>query len=152
MGLKTKRAYAVGDKIFIEGNAAAALGCLYGGATVCAWYPITPSSSLAEAFQRSCSKLRVDKDTGKNKFAIIQAEDELASIGIVVGAGWNGARAFTATAGPGISLMSEFIRLAYFAEIPAGVIHVQRGGPPARLPTPPPPARGLENPEAPPRG
>ncbi|TMI14474.1 MAG: 2-oxoacid:acceptor oxidoreductase subunit alpha, partial [Betaproteobacteria bacterium] len=86
MGLKTKRAYAVGDKIFIEGNAAAALGCLYGGATVCAWYPITPSSSLAEAFQRSCSKLRVDKDTGKNKFAIIQAEDELASIGIVVGA------------------------------------------------------------------
>src|SRR5438552_1463011 len=95
------RANAVGDKFFIEGNAAAALGCLYGGATVCAWYPITPSSSLADAFQRSCSKLRVDKDTGKNKFAIIQAEDELASIGIVVGAGWNGARAFTATAGPG---------------------------------------------------
>src|SRR6266513_1478244 len=124
MGLKTKRAYAVGDKIFIEGNAAAALGCLYGGATVCAWYPITPSSSLAEAFQRSCSKLRVDKETGKNKFAIIQAEDELASIGIVVGAGWNGARAFTATAGPGISLMSEFIGLAYFAEIPAVIIHV----------------------------
>src|SRR3989475_3707205 len=130
MGLKTKRAYAVGDKIFIEGNAAAALGCLYGGATVCAWYPITPSSSLAEAFQRSCSKLRVDKDSGKNKFAIIQAEDELASIGIVVGAGWNGRRAFTATAGPGLSLMSEFIGLAYFAEIPAVIIDVQRGGPP----------------------
>src|SRR5881628_926427 len=135
MGLKTKRAYAVGDKIFIEGNAAAALGCLYGGATVCAWYPITPSSSLAEAFQRSCSKLRVDKDTGKNKFAIIQAEDELASIGIVVGAGWNGARAFTATAGPGISLMSEFIGLAYFAEIPVVIIDVQRGGPSTGLPT-----------------
>ena len=135
IGLKTKRAYAVGDKIFIEGNAAAALGCLYGGATVCAWYPITPSSSLAEAFQRSCSKLRVDKDTGKNKFAIIQAEDELASIGIVVGAGWNGARAFTATAGPGISLMSEFIGLAYFAEIPAVIIDVQRGGPSTGMPT-----------------
>ncbi len=135
MGLKTKRAYAVGDKIFIEGNAAAALGCLYGGATVCAWYPITPSSSLAEAFQRSCSKLRVDKETGKNKFAIIQAEDELASIGIVVGAGWNGARAFTATAGPGISLMSEFIGLAYFAEIPAVIIDVQRGGPSTGMPT-----------------
>ncbi len=135
MGLKAKRAYAVGDKIFIEGNAAAALGCLYGGATVCAWYPITPSSSLAEAFQRSCSKLRVDKDSGKNKFAIIQAEDELASIGIVVGAGWNGARAFTATAGPGISLMSEFIGLAYFAEIPAVIIDVQRGGPSTGMPT-----------------
>src|SRR5947208_2826330 len=134
IGLKAKRAYAVGDKIFIEGNAAAALGCLYGGATVCAWYPITPSSSLAEAFQRSCSKLRVDKDTGKNKFAIIQAEDELASIGIVVGAGWNGARAFTATAGPGISLMSEFIGLAYFAEIPAVIIDVQRGGPSTGMP------------------
>src|SRR5437879_2445886 len=128
-------ANSVGDKIFIEGNAAAALGCIYGGATVCAWYPITPSSSLAEAFQRSCSKLRVDKDTGKNKFAIIQAEDELASIGIVVGAGWNGARAFTATAGPGISLMSEFIGLAYFAEIPAVIIDVQRGGPSTGMPT-----------------
>src|SRR5438046_1470908 len=135
MGLKTKRAYAVGDKIFIEGNAAAALGCLYGGATACAWYPITPSSSLAEAFQRSCSKLRVDKDTGKNKFAIIQAEDELASIGIVVGAGWNGARAFTATSGPGISLMQEFLGLAYFAEIPAVIIDVQRGGPSTGMPT-----------------
>src|SRR5256712_1888161 len=135
MGLKTKRAYAVGDKIFIEGNAAAALGCLYGGATVCAWYPITPSSSLAEAFQRSCSKLRVDKETGKNKFAIIQAEDELASIGIVTGAGWNGARAFTSTSGPGISLMSEFIGLAYFAEIPVTIIDVQRGGPSTGMPT-----------------
>src|SRR5256712_11798656 len=135
IGLKAKRAYAVGDKIFIEGNAAAALGCLYGGATVGAWYPITPSSSLAEAFQRSCSKLRVDKDSGRSRFAIIQAEDELASMGIVVGAGWNGAGAFTATAGPGISLMSEFIGLAYFAEIPAVIIDVQRGGPSTGMPT-----------------
>jgi len=135
IGLKAKRAYAVGDRIFMEGNAAAALGCVYGGATVCAWYPITPSSSLAEAFQRDCSKLRVDKDSGKNKFAIVQAEDELASIGIVTGAGWNGARAFTATSGPGISLMSEFIGLAYFAEIPAVVIDVQRGGPSTGMPT-----------------
>src|SRR5687767_10115766 len=135
MGLKARRANNVGDKIFIEGNAAAALGCVYGGATVCAWYPITPSSSLAEAFQRYCSKLRVDKDTGKNKFAIIQAEDEIASIGIVTGAGWNGARAFTATSGPGISLMSEFVGLAYFAEIPAVIIDVQRGGPSTGMPT-----------------
>ena len=135
IGLKAKRAYAVGDRIFMEGNAAAALGCVYGGATVCAWYPITPSSSLAEAFQKYCSKLRVDQASGKNKFAIVQAEDELASIGIVTGAGWNGARAFTATSGPGISLMSEFIGLAYFAEIPAVVIDVQRGGPSTGMPT-----------------
>ncbi|HSG77768.1 MAG TPA: 2-oxoacid:acceptor oxidoreductase subunit alpha [Burkholderiales bacterium] len=135
LGLKVKRANAVGDKIFMEGNAAAALGCVYGGATVCAWYPITPSSSLAEAFQRYCSRLRVDAQTKQNKFAIIQAEDELASIGIVTGAGWNGARAFTATSGPGISLMSEFIGLAYFAEIPAVIIDVQRGGPSTGMPT-----------------
>jgi 2-oxoglutarate ferredoxin oxidoreductase subunit alpha len=134
-GLKVKRADNVKDQIFMEGNAAAALGCVYGGATVCAWYPITPSSSLAEAFSRYCMRLRVDKDTGKNKFAIIQAEDELASIGIVTGAGWNGARAFTATSGPGISLMSEFIGLAYFAEIPATIIDVQRGGPSTGMPT-----------------
>src|SRR5688500_18669876 len=135
LGLKVKRADNVGDKIFIEGNAAAALGCVYGGATVCAWYPITPSSSLAEAFTRYCMKLRVDPVTKQNKFAIIQAEDELASIGIVTGAGWNGARAFTATAGPGISLMSEFIGLAYFAEIPVTIIDVQRGGPSTGMPT-----------------
>ncbi len=135
LGLKVRRAYNVGDRIFLEGNAAAALGCVYGGATVCAWYPITPSSSLAEAFQRYCSRLRVDKETGRNKFAIIQAEDELASIGIVTGAGWNGARAFTATSGPGISLMSEFIGLCYFAEIPAVIIDVQRGGPSTGMPT-----------------
>jgi len=135
LGLKAKRAYAVGDKIFIEGNSAAALGMVYGGATVCAWYPITPSSSLAEAFQSHCSKLRTDKETRKNKFAIVQAEDELASIGIVVGAGWNGARAFTSTSGPGISLMTEFIGLAYFAEIPVTIVDVQRGGPSTGMPT-----------------
>jgi 2-oxoglutarate ferredoxin oxidoreductase subunit alpha len=134
-GLKARRASAVGDKIFIEGNAAAALGCVYGGATVCAWYPITPSSSLAEAFERYCSRLRVDPQTGKKKYAIVQAEDELASIGIVTGAGWNGARAFTATSGPGISLMTEFIGLAYFAEIPVTLINVQRGGPSTGMPT-----------------
>ncbi len=128
-------ATAVGEKIFIEGNAAAALGCVYGGATVCAWYPITPSSSLAEAFQKYCAKLRVDKETGKNKFAIVQGEDELASVGIAIGAGWNGARAFTATSGPGISLMQEFIGLAYFAEIPVTIIDVQRGGPSTGMPT-----------------
>jgi 2-oxoglutarate/2-oxoacid ferredoxin oxidoreductase subunit alpha len=125
----------VGDKIFMEGNDAAALGCVYGGATVCAWYPITPSSSLAEAFTKHCMRLRVDKETGRNKFAIVQGEDELASVGIAVGAGWNGARAFTATSGPGISLMQEFIGLAYFAEIPLTVIDVQRGGPSTGMPT-----------------
>ncbi len=128
-------ATAVGEKIFIEGNAAAALGCVYGGATVCAWYPITPSSSLAEAFQKYCAKLRVDKETGKNRFAIVQGEDELASVGIAIGAGWNGARAFTATSGPGISLMQEFIGLAYFAEIPVTIVDVQRGGPSTGMPT-----------------
>ena len=134
-GLKARRADAVGDKILLEGNAAAALGCVYGGATVCAWYPITPSSSLAEAFQAYCKKYRVDPETGANNYAIIQAEDELASIGIVTGAGWNGARAFTSTSGPGISLMSEFIGLAYDAEIPVTIINVQRGGPSTGMPT-----------------
>ena len=135
MGLKVRRADNVGERIFMDGNSAAALGCVYGGATVCAWYPITPSSSLAESFQKYCSKFRVDAATGKNNFAIIQAEDELASIGMVIGAGWNGARAFTATSGPGISLMTEFIGLAYFAEIPATIINVQRGGPSTGMPT-----------------
>jgi 2-oxoglutarate/2-oxoacid ferredoxin oxidoreductase subunit alpha len=135
IGLSVERAGAVGERIFIDGNSAAALGCVYGGATVCAWYPITPSSSLAEAFQGYCNKLRVDPDTGRNRFAVVQAEDELASIGIVVGAGWNGARAFTSTSGPGVSLMTEFIGLAYFAEIPVTIINVQRGGPSTGMPT-----------------
>ncbi|MFT3897869.1 MAG: 2-oxoacid:acceptor oxidoreductase subunit alpha [Thermomonas sp.] len=134
IGLRVRKADAVGDRIFVEGNAAAALGCVYGGATVCAWYPITPSSSLAEAFAKYCQKFRVDAE-GRAKFAILQAEDEIASIGMVTGAGWNGARAFTATSGPGISLMNEFIGLAYFAEIPVTIIDVQRGGPSTGMPT-----------------
>ena len=135
IGVRIKRANSVGSKIFVDGNTAAALGAVYGGATVCAWYPITPSSSLAEAFIKHCQKLRVDPATGKSRYAIIQGEDELASVGIAVGAGWNGARAFTATSGPGISLMTEFIGLAYFAEIPIVLIDVQRGGPSTGMPT-----------------
>jgi 2-oxoglutarate ferredoxin oxidoreductase subunit alpha len=135
IGLRVKKADNVGNRIFVDGNSAAALGCVYGGATVCAWYPITPSSSVAEAFERYCSKLRIDKETGRHKYAIVQAEDELASIGMVTGAGWNGARAFTATSGPGVSLMTEFIGLAYFAEIPVTIIDVQRGGPSTGMPT-----------------
>jgi 2-oxoglutarate ferredoxin oxidoreductase subunit alpha len=135
IGVKIKRADAVGDRIYLEGNSAAALGAVYGGATVCAWYPITPSSSLAEAFTNHCARYRIDPQTGKNRFAIIQAEDELASLGIVTGAAWNGARAFTATSGPGISLMQEFLGLAYFAEIPAVIFDVQRGGPSTGMPT-----------------
>jgi 2-oxoglutarate ferredoxin oxidoreductase subunit alpha len=135
IGLQVKRADNVGDKIFTDGNSAAALGCVYGGATVAAWYPITPSSSVAEAFQRYCDKFRIDPITHQHRYAIVQAEDELASIGMVVGAGWNGARAFTATSGPGISLMTEFIGLAYFAEIPVTIINVQRGGPSTGMPT-----------------
>jgi 2-oxoglutarate/2-oxoacid ferredoxin oxidoreductase subunit alpha len=125
----------VGDKIFIDGNSASALGAVYGGATVAAWYPITPSTSLAEAFARYCRRYRTDPDTGKSRYAIVQGEDELASIGIVIGAAWNGARAFTCTAGPGISLMTEFLGLAYFAEIPAVLFNVQRGGPSTGMPT-----------------
>src|SRR6202023_3402416 len=135
IGLRVQKSDKVGDRIFIEGNSAAALGAVYGGATVCAWYPITPSSSLADAFTAHCSKLRHDPATGRAKYAIIQGEDEIASIGIVVGAGWNGARAFTCTSGPGISLMQEFIGLSYFAEIPAVIFDVQRGGPSTGMPT-----------------
>jgi 2-oxoglutarate/2-oxoacid ferredoxin oxidoreductase subunit alpha len=135
IGLRLRHAKAVGDRIFIEGNSAAALGAVYGGASVCAWYPITPSSSLADAFTSHCRRLRVDPVTKKNKVAIVQAEDELASIGMVIGAAWNGARAFTATSGPGISLMQEFLGLAYFAEIPAVIFDVQRAGPSTGMPT-----------------
>ena len=135
LGLRVHSSDTVGEQIFTDGNSAAALGCLYGGATVCAWYPITPSSSIPEAFQKYCDKFRIDPATGTHRYAIVQAEDELASIGMVVGAGWNGARAFTATSGPGISLMQEFIGLAYFAEIPVTIIDVQRGGPSTGMPT-----------------
>ena len=132
--IQVRRADAVGQRIFIEGNEAAGLGAVYGGATVCAWYPITPSTSVAEAFMKYCAKFRVDAD-GRHDYAIVQGEDELASIGMVVGAGWNGARAFTATSGPGVSLMTEFLGLAYFAEIPVTLINVQRGGPSTGMPT-----------------
>jgi 2-oxoglutarate ferredoxin oxidoreductase subunit alpha len=135
IGLTVRRSDAVGDRISIDGNSAAALGAVYGGATVAAWYPITPSSSLPEAFQRYCERFRVDRETGERRYAIVQAEDELASIGMVIGAAWNGARAFTATSGPGISLMQEFFGLAYFAEIPAVIFDVQRAGPSTGMPT-----------------
>jgi 2-oxoglutarate ferredoxin oxidoreductase subunit alpha len=135
LGVRVRKAEAVGDRIFLEGNSAAALGAVYGGATVCAWYPITPSSSLAEAFAKHCRKFRHDPETGAARYAIVQAEDELASIGMVIGGAWNGARSFTATSGPGISLMQEFIGLAYFAEIPAVIFDVQRGGPSTGMPT-----------------
>jgi 2-oxoglutarate ferredoxin oxidoreductase subunit alpha len=133
--LKIERMDAVGDRIFIAGNDAAGLGAVYGGATVCAWYPITPSTSVAEAFTAHCKALRVDPVTQENKFAIVQAEDEIAAIGMVLGANWNGARAFTATSGPGISLMQEFFGLAYYAEVPAVVFDIQRGGPSTGMPT-----------------
>ncbi|MDR1990495.1 MAG: 2-oxoacid:acceptor oxidoreductase subunit alpha [Acidobacteriaceae bacterium] len=123
------------DAILIDGNTSAALGCVYAGATVGAWYPITPSTSLMEAFRGFCQKYRRDDATGKNKFAILQAEDELAAIGMVIGASWAGARAFTPTSGPGISLMNEFVGLAYYAEIPAVLFDVQRAGPSTGMPT-----------------
>ncbi|MSP05084.1 MAG: 2-oxoacid:acceptor oxidoreductase subunit alpha [Acetobacteraceae bacterium] len=135
IGLRIQSSDSVGNRIMLEGNSAAALGAVYGGATICAWYPITPSSSLAEAFQNWSARTRTDAVSKKRNVAIVQAEDELSSIGIVIGAAWNGARAFTATSGPGISLMQEFLGLAYFAEIPAVIFDVQRGGPSTGMPT-----------------
>ena len=123
------------DSILIDGNTAAALGCLYAGATVGAWYPITPATSLMEAFKGFCQKYRHEPETNRNRFAILQAEDELAAVGMVIGASWAGARAFTPTSGPGISLMSEFIGLAYYAEVPAVIFDVQRTGPSTGMPT-----------------
>ncbi|MEK9649457.1 MAG: 2-oxoacid:acceptor oxidoreductase subunit alpha [Gammaproteobacteria bacterium] len=133
--IKVKKSNLTKNKILINGNEAAGLGCVFGGATVCAWYPITPSTSLAEGFTRYCNQFRVDQVTGKNNFAIVQAEDELAALGMAIGANWNGARAFTATSGPGISLMNEFIGLAYFAEVPVVIFDIQRGGPSTGMPT-----------------
>ena len=132
---KIERRDLIGDRILIEGNNACGLGALFAGATVGSWYPITPSTSVMNAFEKWCYKFRVDPDTGEHKFAIIQAEDELAAMGMVLGANWNGARSFTATSGPGVSLMSEFLGLSYFAEIPAVLIDVQRGGPSTGMPT-----------------
>jgi 2-oxoglutarate ferredoxin oxidoreductase subunit alpha len=132
--IRVRPARGANGKIMVSGNDAAALGAVYAGATVCAWYPITPSTSLAEAFERYARRLRVAKD-GKHLYGIVQAEDELAAIGIAIGGGWNGARAFTATSGPGISLMSEFLGLAYFAEVPVVLFNIQRGGPSTGMPT-----------------
>ncbi len=135
LGVRLERRNNVGDKILIDGNTACGLGAVYGGATVAAWYPITPSTSVVEGFETYARRLRIDPATGKQKFAIVQAEDELAAIGMVIGANWNGARSFTATSGPGVSLMNEFLGLAYFAEIPAVLIDVQRTGPSTGMPT-----------------
>lgn len=134
-GLSIKPSTAVADRILIDGNSGAALGALFGGATVVGWYPITPSTSVIEAFERFAMRYRIDPESGKKNFATVQAEDELAAIGIAIGAGWNGARSFTATSGPGISLMSEFLGLAYFTEIPVVLIDVQRSGPSTGMPT-----------------
>lgn len=135
LGIRLERRDAVGDQILIDGNTAAGLGAIYGGATVAAWYPITPSTSVVDGFDKYCKRLRIDPGSGNKNYAIVQAEDELAAIGMVIGASWNGARAFTATSGPGISLMSEFLGLAYFAEIPTVLIDVQRAGPSTGMPT-----------------
>ncbi len=135
MDIRVERRDAIGDSILVDGNSACALGAVYGGATVAAWYPITPSTSTVEAFMDYCKAYRENPETGERNVAIIQAEDELAAIGMVIGANWNGARAFTATSGPGLSLMNEFLGLAYFAEIPTVLIDVQRTGPSTGMPT-----------------
>ena len=133
--LRVERRDLHGDKILYSGNSACALGAIYAGATVAAWYPITPSTSVVDAFASYAAKYRVDSETGRNNYAIVQAEDELAAIGMVMGAMWNGARAFTATSGPGVSLMNEFLGLGYFAEVPTVLIDVQRTGPSTGMPT-----------------
>jgi 2-oxoglutarate/2-oxoacid ferredoxin oxidoreductase subunit alpha len=132
---RIERRDKVGNKILIDGNEACGLGAVYGGATVSAWYPITPSTSVIDNYARYCRRFRLDPETGQKNYAIVQAEDELSAIGMVIGASWNGARAFTATSGPGLSLMSEFLGLAYFAEIPSVLIAVQRAGPSTGMPT-----------------
>jgi len=134
LDMKVERIDKLKDAIMIEGNAACGLGAVYAGATVMAWYPITPSTSVAEAFADYSAEYRIDKD-GKHNYAVVQAEDELAAIGMVIGAAWNGARSFTSTSGPGVSLMNEFLGLAYFAEVPVVLIDVQRTGPSTGMPT-----------------
>jgi 2-oxoglutarate ferredoxin oxidoreductase subunit alpha len=135
LDIRVERRDLLGDKILFSGNSACGLGAIYAGATVAAWYPITPSTSVVDAFAKYAAKYRVDPETGKNNYAIVQAEDELAAIGMVMGASWNGARAFTATSGPGVSLMNEFLGLGYFAEVPTVLIDVQRTGPSTGMPT-----------------
>jgi 2-oxoglutarate/2-oxoacid ferredoxin oxidoreductase subunit alpha len=132
--ISVRHATGAKGKILVTGNEAGGLGAVYAGATVCAWYPITPSTSLPEGFEKHAKRLRTTKE-GKRLYGIVQAEDELAAIGVAIGAGWNGARAFTATSGPGISLMSEFLGLAYFAEVPVVLFNIQRGGPSTGMPT-----------------
>jgi 2-oxoglutarate ferredoxin oxidoreductase subunit alpha len=146
--IRVRAAQGAKGKILVSGNDAAGLGAVYAGATVCAWYPITPSTSLAEAFERYAKRLRVTKE-GKKLYGIVQAEDELAAIGVAIGGGWNGARSFTATSGPGISLMSEFLGLAYFAELPVVLFNIQRGGPSTGIPTRPQHSDILSCPHAP---
>ncbi len=135
IGIRVESKDEVGDRILLDGNTALGLGALYGGATVAAWYPITPSTSVVDAFEKYAKRVRIDPGTGRRNYAIVQAEDELSAIGMVIGASWNGARAFTATSGPGVSLMSEFLGLAYFAEIPTVLFNVQRAGPSTGMPT-----------------
>ena len=135
IGIRVQTSDKVGDKILIDGNTALGLGAVYGGATVAAWYPITPSTSVVDAFEKYAKRVRIDPGTGRRNYAIVQAEDELSAIGMVIGASWNGARSFTATSGPGVSLMSEFLGLAYFAEIPTVLFNVQRAGPSTGMPT-----------------
>ena len=135
LSLRLEKRDLVGDKIFVDGNTACGLGAVYGGATVAAWYPITPSTSVAEAFEKYASRLRLDPASGDKNYMVIQAEDELAAMGMVIGAAWNGSRSFTATSGPGVSLMNEFLGLGYFAEVPAVLIDVQRAGPSTGMPT-----------------
>jgi 2-oxoglutarate ferredoxin oxidoreductase subunit alpha len=135
IGIRMEKSDKVGDKILLDGNTALGLGALYGGATVAAWYPITPSTSVVDAFEKYAKRVRIDPGTGSRNYAIVQGEDELAAIGMAIGASWNGARAFTATSGPGVSLMSEFLGLAYFAEIPTVLFNVQRAGPSTGMPT-----------------
>lgn len=135
LDIRVERRDLLGDKILFSGNSACGLGAIYAGATVAAWYPITPSTSVVDAFSKYAAKYRVDPVTGKNNYAVVQAEDELAAIGMVMGASWNGARSFTATSGPGVSLMNEFLGLGYFAEVPTVLIDVQRTGPSTGMPT-----------------
>jgi len=133
--LQLKRSDKAVNKILMDGNTAVGLGCVYGGATVASWYPLTPSTSVVDGFNKYCQRLRIDPGSGKKKYAIVQAEDELSAIGIAIGAGWNGARAFTASSGPGVSLMQEFLGLAYFSEVPVVLFNIQRVGPSTGMPT-----------------
>ncbi|WP_210396979.1 2-oxoacid:acceptor oxidoreductase subunit alpha [Motiliproteus sediminis] len=135
LDVRVKRSDQVGDKIMLDGNTATGLGAIYGGASVVGWYPITPSTSVVEKFMQYAKRLRIDPATGQANYAAVQMEDELAAIGCVIGAAWNGARAFTATSGPGVSLMTEFLGLAYFAEVPVVLVNVQRAGPSTGMPT-----------------